>query len=69
MDKARSSQEIASASVEMSRKKEATIVLPVDYTGLCERVKALEVKMNIIAFLSGTACIAAVATLFKLFIK
>lgn len=46
-----------------SQKKEATIVLPVDYTGLCERVKALEVKMNIVAFCSGATFTAVIATL------
>jgi hypothetical protein len=52
---------------KLSRKKEATIVLPVDYTGLCERVKALEVKMNIIAFISGGVLVGVIAMLFKLF--
>jgi len=36
------------------------------YTALCERVARLEVKMNILAFVSGATFAAVLATLFKL---
>jgi hypothetical protein len=36
------------------------------YVALCERVARLEVKMNILAFVSGATFAAVLATLFKL---
>jgi hypothetical protein len=38
----------------------------VNLTEVCERITRLEVKMNIIVFISGAALMAAIATLIKI---
>jgi len=39
---------------------------PQDYTGLCIKVAKLEVKMNILAFVSGATFVAVITTLLKI---
>jgi len=46
--------------MEKKNQSEAT------YTALCERVARLEVKMNMLAFVSGATFAAVLATLFKI---